>query len=62
MARLIWLRRNNFIFQKVFSTPSQIVSWEKEKLELYKSFHGRVDPGQLSSVRLDQPHAAWCKP
>ncbi|KAG6696929.1 hypothetical protein I3842_09G174000 [Carya illinoinensis] len=60
IARLIWARRNDFIFGKGFMDPNQIVNKARRELELFQHVQ-RQHEGGLQRTK-DQITAKWHRP
>jgi hypothetical protein len=43
LARLLWLRRNTYVFDGVFTAPTQLVLQAKGQVEGYAQANQRVD-------------------
>jgi hypothetical protein len=60
VARLLWLRRNKFIFEGVLQGPAVMVRIAREQMEAFDSAtHRHTDPSSRSNAREE---AIWKKP
>jgi hypothetical protein len=57
VARLIWLRRNSFIFNKEFTPPQQVANMAADSLAQFKIANVRPDSVECISV-----YQQWVKP
>lgn len=64
VARLIWLRRNAFVFRNEFASPMSIVMAAKENLETYFLVHRKEEFVNSLSFPLEmwsKPKMGWIK-
>lgn len=59
VARLLWMRRNSFVFEGQFLPPSHLVIQAKQTLEFYGQAHSPT--AKEPRVSADVPHR-WRKP
>jgi ribonuclease HI len=59
VARFIWLRGNRFVFEELFTAPSQVA---RQAMESCEGFNEATVGSQISVVATSPSHAKWMLP
>ncbi|XP_041009441.1 uncharacterized protein LOC121253501 [Juglans microcarpa x Juglans regia] len=60
VMRNIWLRRNEFIFERVFKSPSQVIKAARDELRVFQLV--QQNARQTPAPRVEREAVLWSKP